>query len=50
VTVFAISINGLVNAVGPSVTASLYADDVAIFYSSRTIVTIESRLQGAINR
>jgi hypothetical protein len=50
VTLFAISVNGLMKAVGPSVTTSLYVDDGAIYSSSRTIVTIERRLQGAINR
>jgi hypothetical protein len=49
VTLFAIAINGMVNAVGPSVAASLYVD-IVIYYSSRSIVTIERRLQGAINR
>jgi hypothetical protein len=44
VTLFAISINGLVHSVGPSVT-SLYVDYVAIYYSSRSTATIERRLQ-----
>jgi hypothetical protein len=48
VTLFAIAISGMVNAVGPSVATSLY--DAAIFYSSRNTVPIERRLQGAINR
>jgi hypothetical protein len=47
---FAIAINGMVNAVGPLVATLLYVDDVAIFYSSRSTVTIELRLQGAKNR
>jgi hypothetical protein len=49
-TLFAIANNGLVNAVGPSITTSLYVDYVAIYYSSWSIVTIERRLHGAINR
>jgi hypothetical protein len=49
-TLFAISIKGLVNAFGPPVTTSLYVDDLAIYYSSRTIVTIARWLQGAFNR
>jgi hypothetical protein len=50
VTLFTIAINGMVNTIGPSVATSLYVDDVTIYYSSRSIVTIEHRLQGAINR
>jgi hypothetical protein len=50
VSMFAISINGLVNVVGPSVTTSLCMDDVAIYCCSRTTDNIERRLQGAINR
>lgn len=37
------------NVTGPSVATSLYADEVAIYYSSGSIVTIERRLQGAIS-
>jgi hypothetical protein len=48
VTLFAIAINGMVNAVGPSVATSLYVDYISIYYSCRSIVTIERRLQGAI--
>jgi hypothetical protein len=50
VTLFAISIDGLVNAVGPSVTTSLYVDDVAIYFSSRSMGTMERKLQGATYR
>jgi potassium voltage-gated channel Eag-related subfamily H protein 8 len=49
-TLFSISINGLVNAVGPFVNTSLYVDDVATYCSSRSMGTIECGLQGAINR
>jgi hypothetical protein len=45
-----ITINGLVNAVVSSVTTSLYVDDDAICCSSRSVGTIERRLQGAVNR
>jgi hypothetical protein len=50
VTLFAISIKGLVNAVGPSVTTSLHVDEVATYYSSRSMGTTERRLQGPIIR
>jgi hypothetical protein len=49
-TLLPISINGLVKAAEASNTASLHVDVVAIYYSSRSFVTIERRLQGAINR
>jgi hypothetical protein len=49
VTMCAISIKDLVNAVGPTISTPLYVDDVAIYYSSQRTVTIERRLQGAIN-
>jgi hypothetical protein len=48
VTLFAVTISGMINAVGPSVT-SLYVD-VAIYCSSRSMVKIEGRLRLAINR
>jgi hypothetical protein len=50
VTLFAITINLMVNTVVPSVATSLYVDDIAIYYSSQSTVTIERRIQGAINR
>jgi potassium voltage-gated channel Eag-related subfamily H protein 8 len=50
VTLLAISITRLVNAVGQSVTASLCVDYVAIYYNSRNMGTIECRLQDAVNR
>jgi hypothetical protein len=50
VTLFAIGIKGMVNAIEPFVATSLYVDDIAIYFISRSIVTIERRLQGAINR
>jgi potassium voltage-gated channel Eag-related subfamily H protein 8 len=41
VTLFAVTINGMINAVGPSVATSLYVDDISVYNSSRSIVTIE---------
>jgi hypothetical protein len=49
VTFFAVAINGLVNVVDLSVTIYLYVD-VAVYYSSRSVVKIERRLRFAINR
>jgi hypothetical protein len=49
VTVFVVSISGVENAVGPSVATWLYVDNVAIFFQSQSIVTIENWLQGIIN-
>jgi hypothetical protein len=49
VTLFAVAINRMVNAVWPSVAAFLYVDDIAIYYSSQSIVTIKHWLQGAVN-
>jgi hypothetical protein len=43
----AIAINGILNEIGPSVTTSLCADDIAIYYSSWSIATIERRLEGS---
>jgi hypothetical protein len=48
--VFAISTNDLMNAAGPPVATSLYADAVAVHLRSRSMGTIEPRLQGAVNR
>jgi hypothetical protein len=50
VTLFAIAINSVVSAIGPHVSTSLYVDDVAISYASKSMDTIERRLQLTINR
>jgi hypothetical protein len=49
-TLFAIAINGMADAAGPSLATSLYVDGIAIYYSFRSIVTIERRRQGAVDR
>jgi hypothetical protein len=49
VTLFAITINSLVRAIGPHVFTSLYVDDVAIFYALTNMDTIERRFQLTIN-
>lgn len=50
VSLFAVAINGLVNAVWPTVVTSFYVHDVAICCCSQSIVTIESRHESAISR
>jgi hypothetical protein len=42
-------ISGMVNAVGLSVSASLFVSDSAICYSSGSMITIEHQLQIAVN-
>jgi hypothetical protein len=49
VALFAISLNGLMNEVRPSVTTSLYVEDVAIYYISRSMGTLECRPQVSID-
>jgi hypothetical protein len=50
VILFTVAINVMVNAVGPSEAASFYiVDDIAIYYSSWSIVAIEHQLQGTKN-
>jgi hypothetical protein len=50
VTLFAIAINSVVSAIVPHVSTSLYINDVAISYVSKSMDTIERRLQLTINR
>jgi hypothetical protein len=40
VTLFAITINGAVNVFGPSVSASLFGDDLAIFYGFQVSLVV----------
>jgi hypothetical protein len=44
------AINSVVSSIGPNVSISLYVDDVAISYASKSTDTIERRLQLTINR
>lgn len=48
VNLFAIVISGMVNAVGLSVSASLFVSDSAVYYSSGSI-TIDHQLQIAVH-
>jgi hypothetical protein len=41
VTLFTVTINGMVTMVGTSALASLYADDIVIYCGSQSIVTVE---------
>jgi hypothetical protein len=50
VTLFAIAINSVVSTIGPHVSTSLYVDDVVISCASKSMDTIERRLQLTINR
>jgi len=48
-TLFALAINDVVENIPPGVCKSLYVDDLAIYYSSRNLNSIERQLQLAIN-
>ena len=50
VTLFALAINDIVSQVSGDVCKSLYVDDLAIYYSSANINTIQRKLQIAINK
>ena len=50
VTLFALAINDIVSEVSEDVCKSLYVDDLAIYYSSANINTIQRKLQIAINK
>ena len=50
VTLFAVKINGLAKVIPPSVSYSLYVDDVQISVSSCNLSSCERQLQLAINR
>jgi hypothetical protein len=50
VILFAIAICSVVSAIGQHVSTSLYVDDVVISYASKSMDTIERRLQLTINR
>ena len=50
VTLFALAINDIVSNVPRDICKSLYVDDLAIYYSSHNLNTIERKLQITINR
>ena len=48
VTLFGVAINGITDGISPDVCRSLFVDDLAIYFSSSSISTIERQLQLAI--
>ena len=50
VTLFIIAINNIIEDIPGDVSKSLYVDDLAIYYSSNNIATIERKLQLSINK
>ena len=50
VTLFGVAINGIVGGIPPDIQRSLFVDDLAIYFSSPSINTIERRLQIAIEK
>ena len=50
VTLFSLKINSIVSCLLPDIKCSLYVDDLAIYYSSSHMPSIERRLQQSLNR
>ena len=50
VTLFSLKINSIVSCLLPDIKCSLYVDDLAIYYSSSHIPSIERKLQQSLNR
>ena len=50
VTLFSLKINSIVSCILPDIKCSLYVDDLAIYYSSSHIPSIERKLQHSLNR
>ena len=50
VTLFSLKINSIVSCLLPDIQCSLYVDDLAIYYSSSHMVSIERKLQHSLNR
>ena len=50
VTLFSLKINSIVSCLLPDIKCSLYVDDLAIYYSSSHMPSIESKLQHSLNR
>ena len=50
VTLFSLKINSIVSCLLPIIKCSLYVDDLAIYYSSSHIPSIERKLQQSLNR
>ena len=50
VTLFSLKINSIVSCLLPDIECSLYVDDLAIYYSSSHMPSIERKLQHSLNR
>ena len=50
VTLFSLKINSIVSCLLPDIKCSLYVDDLAIYYSSSQMPSIERKLQQSLNR
>ena len=50
VTLFCLKINSIVSCLLPDIKCSLYVDDLAIYYSSSHMPSIERKLQQSLNR
>ena len=50
VTLFSLKINSIVSCLLPDIKCSLYVDDLAIYYSSSHMTSIERKLQHSLNR
>ena len=50
VTLFSLHINSIVSCVLPDIKCSLYVDDLAIYYSSSHMPSMERKLQQSLNR
>ena len=50
VTLFSLKINSIVSCLLPDIKCSLYVDDLAIYYSSSHVPSIERKLKHSLNR
>ena len=50
VTLFSLKINSIVSCLLPDIKCSLYVDDLAIYYSSSHMPSVERKLQHSLNR
>ena len=50
VTLFSLKINSNISCILPDIECSLYVDDLAIYYSSSHMLSIERKLQHSLNR
>ena len=50
VTLFSLKINSIVSCLLPDIKCSLYVDDLAIYYNSSHMPSIERKLQHSLNR